>query len=909
MRNKACETGSTDKSPWMWFPTDLFPLNVSRLLLRRPFQSESTEYGRLDDQLRRFKSKNLSPMDPVGLAKKALVSPGRLPIQVTQIFPSKKDGGAFVKFKYPSGLKAEDVETKLNQSLEKNPVKPWFNPLRGVRAGLVKGVPWIEDLLRFPRNRLRVEFIPTRAEGSAFELSQERLYSLFRRYGKITEITTQPIESKVAPRYAYLDFDVTRDAIMARNCLHGFRIREEEGGGKSGTVLSLTYEDHARTNWFWSWVTTHPRIVIPVIAALVAAITVVVFDPIRTFFVKMHIQRTLNLANSGLLRWFKSQTSGRLLQSLGKKHEHKAESLGTIWEHRKDVIAKIQSWLLENAGSVIVIQGPRGSGKKELLLDKALIGKEHVLVLDAKPIADARGESATIKKLAQAVGYKPIFSWANSISSLIDLAVQSTTGVKGGFSENLESQVAKILHTTSLALKQVALSKRSNDEDKDDQVSDDDTWLEAHPERRPVVIIDNFLHAFNRFGQGSTAKMEEITSVLNDKMAEWVTGLVQCNIAHVFVLVEDASGSKKTLGKAMPDGVFKTVMLGDLSPTVAKKFVLSHLDDAYWEQQQQKMEEQEMTKKEDEQQKQEGRDQRGQQQATLEEAEKTKRRESEGPRSWMGLKKANEEGPAVAHRQDSDTLQSMKEKLSTELESCIAVLGGRLPDLNLVGLRVRSGQTPTAAVEETIAQASSDLMKAFLLTRRKEDERRWTVEQAWYLIHRLASAEEGEVRYNEVLVHGRFAGAGVAGVKPEEALEALVGEDLVAFSGSSSAVAHPHPPSFPRASLGRTAITAGRPVSIRPGRPIYQAAFRRLAEDKALAARMEMGALQKQITAATRGIESAENELAVLANVGRTLETNGRVEYLMRSIERAQKGIEEKEARMKGFRAVLENME
>ena len=44
--------------------------------------------------------------------------------------------------------------------------------------------------------------------------------------------------------------------------------------------------------------------------------------------------------------------------------------------------------------------------------------------------------------MAQAVGYRPIFSSANQMSSLIDLAIQSTIGVKSNFSETLDSNVS-----------------------------------------------------------------------------------------------------------------------------------------------------------------------------------------------------------------------------------------------------------------------------------------------------------------------------------------------------------------------------------------------------------------------------------------------------------------------------------
>lgn len=79
--------------------------------------------------------------------------------------------------------------------------------------------------------------------------------------------------------------------------------------------------------------------------------------------------------------------------------------------------------------------------------------------------------------------------------------------MKSGFSETLDTQLTKIWQNTTTALKQVALQNRKKD-DKDSQLADDD-WLEAHPESRPVVVIDNFLH-----------KNEE-SSIVYDKIGEW----------------------------------------------------------------------------------------------------------------------------------------------------------------------------------------------------------------------------------------------------------------------------------------------------------------------------------------------------------------------------------------------------
>jgi hypothetical protein len=179
-----------------------------------------------------------------------------------------------------------------------------------------------------------------------------------------------------------------------------------------------------------------------------------------------------------------------------------------IWDDRKPNITQIQNWLLESSDTFIIVQGPRGSGKRELVMDQALKHRKNTLLIDCKPIQEARGDSPTICAAAAQVGYRPVFSWMNSISGMIDLAAQGTTGVKTGFSETLDTQLGKVWNNTATALKQIALEGRKKD-DKDAHLSNDE-FLEAHPEKRPVVVIDNFLH-----------KSQE-NPLVYDKIAEWL---------------------------------------------------------------------------------------------------------------------------------------------------------------------------------------------------------------------------------------------------------------------------------------------------------------------------------------------------------------------------------------------------
>lgn len=481
--------------------------------------------------------------------------------------------------------------------------------------------------------------------------------------------------------------------------------------------------------------------------------------------------------------------------------------LSALFTHRKDLIDSIQNNLLETVGTFIVVQGPRGSGGRELVMDQVLEGRRDVLVVDCRQVVEARGEAGTIRKLANQVGYRPVFSWANNLSSMVDLAIQSTTGVKAGFSENLESQVTKILQTTAEALKDVSLARRKSDKDAN---LTDDAYLEAHPERRPVIVIDNFLH-----------KSEE-KGIVYDKISDWASALVQANIAHVIFLTTDTSYSKP-LSKALPDRVFHQITLGDLTPEVAKHFVVSQLE-------------------------------------TDEDADN----------------KENDASPAITEKQLRRDLQ--------ELDECIDALGGRLTDLQVLARRLKVGQSPKKAVSDIIEQSASEILRMFLLANKgaSSGDKKWSTEQAWYLIKQIASKES--LRYNEVLLSNTFASSTTADASnAETALESLANAELITIKSHH-----------------------GRPATIRAGKPVYQAAFNRLLDDAVVKARMDLAMLAELAKIEAKNIDKAEGELSVLGSLpSQPYETAERVNYLLAKLQGSQQKVVAYEKEMAGLKKVL----
>ena len=389
------------------------------------------------------------------------------------------------------------------------------------------------------------------------------------------------------------------------------------------------------------------------------------------------------------------------------------------------------------------------------------------------------------------------------MSGWLDLAAQGMTGMKAGFSETLETQLVKIYNNTAAALKQIGLEDRSKN-DKDANLSDDE-YLEAHPEKRPVVVVDNFLHK----------NSDPSVQLVYDKLAEWAAQLTTTNVAHVIFLTQDISFTK-SLSKALPDRVFRQIALGDCSPEVAKRYVINHLD------------------------------------FDAEPAKTTK----------------NEEGEEVTTLTPSQKREDMQ-----ELDGVIGLLGGRLTDLEFLARRIKSGETPSKAVKEIVDQSASEIIKMFLLS--GAEDRNWSCQQAWTVVKMLA--KDDVVRYNELVMAAPFS------KNSDQAMASLEQAELISVQSSN-----------------------GRPYSVKPGRPIYQTAFKRLVEDRVLAAKMDLALLGDSISGENGTIDKCEQELRLLGEMPKQPgEVTARIQWLLSKIQSSQHNIEAYEKESAGLKKVL----
>ena len=235
---------------------------------------------------------------------------------------------------------------------------------------------------------------------------------------------------------------------------------------------------------------------------------------------------------------------------------------------------------------------------------------------------------------------------------------------------------------------------------------------------------------------------------------------------------------------------------------------------------------------------------------------------------------------------------SQQRKDLGELDECIQVLGGRLTDLEFLARRVKAGETPNrkwilasdhtsqtltnraGAVEEIVEQSASEILKMYLLDVDK-GQHKWSPQQAWLLVKELAKHES--LRYNEVLLSDTYKSDG------ETVLQALEQAELITVLSAN-----------------------GRPHAIRPGKPVYTAAFQQLTADRVLSAHLDLAIYGELTKLETQSIDKCESELALLGGLpGSGKGVDGRVRWLLAKVQASQAKIEDYERRSADLKSVL----
>ena len=142
----------------MTIETDIFPSRL-QWVLQGPLSATRSYEG----ALKRINRPHLAASDPLHIIHR--VFPENLNLEIQEVVPRFREGGAFVKYARKAGLNDADIEAAIKANLKDHPIRPWFNPFQTVKVARVLGRPWIEDLYRIPSKRLKVEFLAGSADG------------------------------------------------------------------------------------------------------------------------------------------------------------------------------------------------------------------------------------------------------------------------------------------------------------------------------------------------------------------------------------------------------------------------------------------------------------------------------------------------------------------------------------------------------------------------------------------------------------------------------------------------------------------------------------------------------------------------------------------------------------------------
>ncbi|KDQ33744.1 hypothetical protein PLEOSDRAFT_1033437 [Pleurotus ostreatus PC15] len=740
---------------------------------------------------------------------------------ILELEPHLKDGGVFVHFKYALPDRGEEdlntpqerrvlheIERLLNEEAENAGGLPSWNGIRRGNVWLVQGSPWREDMNRFAFPMLRVSF-----EGP--DVPEQALYQLFRPYGRIQELTMPTAVPAGTPRSSVITFSRIRPAAIARNVVHGLEIASTPSTDNAAkatlTRLRIAYQKPIRAHVIRDWTANHPRIVIPVIVFLLGSITYTVFDPVRAMMVQAKMQHWFDYHGTYV------QPTIRCTGILPSELSSDLEIQG-VWKERQEVERTIRTYLDDFPTTVAFLHGPQGSGKSRLLETMIQDSDRHVLHIDCRDLQKAVSDPQLVGALARQTGYWPVFTFLDSMSSLLDLASVGLIGQKGmyfhlstGFSSSLPDQLTQVLSVVTRALQATSAShihaaalKRAREEQDEERKAEQNivlhkirhgTWHDGRLDcvagngvmselgigdeamgvledeygddekknghhRQPVADAEAIsaipIVIIRNYSPSNKAggSKEDLLAVL----AQWAAGLAENRIAHVIVVSDNRENAKR-LAKAIPSKPLNSIALSDADTSSALSFVKQRLRDS-----------------------------------------------------------------------DIDVHFTKSE---TEL---VERLGGRASDLESLIHKVTNGQGVAEAVEDIVVRGVSELRKsAFGDDVDDAKSLAWSREQAWAVLKLLA--KKPEVSYHEVLIEFPFKG-------DESPLRNMEHAELIAIG-----------------------TVNGRPSTIRPGKPVYKYVFERLVKDPIFQANQDIAYNNKVISSAETTIKLCEEELGTLENI------------------------------------------
>ncbi|KIO26152.1 hypothetical protein M407DRAFT_235699 [Tulasnella calospora MUT 4182] len=803
--------------------------------------------------------------------------------KVLGVESTPKDGGVFVNFGFtpPPNVNPKEaikeIEAKLRKDINsKGGIDAWHG-LGKADFHRVKGRPWNEDLSIFPTNILKIEF-----EGP--DVHQELLYDIIRPYGRVTSMTKPTPVPAGTLRSVTVTFSRIRPAILAKNCLYGVGVADTTlssagtANAPTKTRLVFTYERplKASAHWIRDWISSHPRIVLPIVAFLLGGLTYTIFDPIRSFFIKSKVMGYFEYQGR-LLEWIGSSGEASATEAIGspdKKPPPSSIAAAGEWKERQEAEQALLMYLVDTPSTVAVIHGPQGSGKSKMLAEVLSMTSElsatssgsstpqprKTIVIDCTEIYKAGTDTGIVSSLASQTGYWPMFSFLSSMNSLIDLASVGLIGQKAGFSTTVEEQMKEILEVSAGALAQVSTDLKTRIEKE----------KKAHPSKsKPRIVVPQTLSTVQQSTEEKAegSNQQEVGATVVDGKEEGKEGSMITKAVSSSVTV--VSSSVSAVGSAVQSGVSinalpVVILSGFEAKNAGKKEDLLDVI-AAWA-------------------------------ASLVEnkvahvivisdnRENMRRLAKALPSKPLLSISLGDADPATAMAFVRGKISALGPvQLTPEDEAWVEKLGGRAGDLDSVCCLAGIGNST-----EPIPMSSAHSQSSERLERERrcsDDHLPWKPEQAWIVLRQLAKHDE--LSYAETLLEFPFKG-------DEAALRAMEHAELISIVTSD-----------------------GFPISIKPGKPIYRFVFQRLVNDNIFRAVQDITYNNKAIAAEEATIKKCEDELLTLKTIGLEVGSSifggtgaagSRATYLLEKMRASQEKIVAKEKDVKRLKVVLSAM-
>ncbi|KAG6854990.1 hypothetical protein C0991_009813 [Blastosporella zonata] len=722
--------------------------------------------------------------------------------------PHEKDGGVFVRFAYTASEPEDALKTikhELSDVTAKHGIPSWLGLNKG-KIWVVKGTPWREDMDRYASPIINVAF-----DGP--DLQEQSLYQLFRPFGRIKDLTMPVPVPAGTMRSSTITFSRLHSATIARNVLHGLNQSHLDSAAK--TRLRTAYERPVQSHAVRGWISSHPKIMLPLLVFLLGTITYTIFDPVRSLMVQAKMLDWFDYREFRVYKWLRTNALHRISPTFNPTSSPDLQSAGHVWRERGEAVGAIKLYLSEFPTTVQFIHGPQGSGKTRML-EAVLEGSgRKAMIIDCRALQSTASDSQMIASLATQTGYWPVFTMFNSMNNLIDLASVGLIGQKAGLSSSLDDQLRQILTVVGTALKGVssahrAATKRQIQRRKREKLEKEEeekirgeirrgTWHDPRlgcvagngimsefglgdepmlpSDGMDVTFIDNSekhdsgestrkqqtqeemeaalpIVIIRNYAMKVGSKREELLVVL----AQWAATLAETQVAHVIVLSDNRENAKY-LAKALPSKPLNSIVLSDADTRSSISFVTQKLLDA-------------------------------------------------------------------------DVNANFTPQQVVDIER----LGGRASDLERLIHKVRNGQTVEDAVESIVSRGVAELRKnAFGDDVDDAKSLSWTREQAWAILKLLSKREQ--VPYHDVLVEFPFKG-------DDTSLRSMEHAELISIGTHN-----------------------GRPSTIRPGKPVLRWVFERLVNDPIFRASQEISYNEKIIAGAEKTIKACEEELTTLGAI------------------------------------------